>query len=286
MIRICNFCGKQFTTRHNSKFCSRSCASQSLSNKQLVTCPVCGKVVLLRNGRKFCSATCANTFRRSPNYRPRIRKTCVVCGSEFSTVMPNKQTCSHICTVRLKDIQLSKKYPLSVVESMHTDRASQFKYLWTTDAFREQVHNRMTTNNPVYMDGVVDKANQTKLRKGCYTNNFKYGNGKISEYERKIYEALVPLGFYYNYAIPTKVARDAFPDMHYSYSYKPDFVNLRDKLCVEIDGYGHSSKKSKCRDAKKEECLKFLGFNTVRFTHKEIDDGGFDIWLKSYLKNI
>lgn len=109
------------------------------------------------------------------------------------------------------------------------------------------------------MPGVVDKANVTRS-KHLSPNNFKYGNGKISPYEQRVKDKLDSLGFIYNYAVPTRSARESDPDAHYPNNYKPDFVNLKNKLCIEIDGYGHSSPKEKALDAKKRKMFKFTRF--------------------------
>ena len=140
----------------------------------------------------------------------------------------------------------------------------------------------MTENNPMYRDGVIEKARKTRLKNGGYINNFKYGNGKISKYEQKVYDALIQKGFYYNYAIPTKLARDTFVDKHYPTSYKPDFTNLVKKLCVEIDGNSHNKRSQMELDKKKDDCLHFLGFTVIRFTHEQIDNGELERWLEKW----
>lgn len=288
MLKTCRLCGKEFTTKHGeAKYCGRECVAQALSKKQLIVCPVCGAEVLVRNGHQFCGSKCANTFRRKANYRERFSLNCIICGKQFNTVKANRQTCSAKCTRIRKDNILATKYPSEVVEAMHTDPSAMFRYMWSTAEFREQVHNRMCMNNPVYQPGVVERAMTTKSRRGYIPiNNFKYGNGKISEYEGKVYDRLCGAGFIYNYAINTKIARDAFPDVHYAYAYKPDFVHLANHICVEIDGKDHQSPRAKARDLKKSKCLEFMGFKVIRFTHSDIDNGEFDKWLDLYLKDM
>lgn len=141
----------------------------------------------------------------------------------------------------------------------------------------------MKTNNTVYMQGVVEKANKTRKANGKLHNNFKYGNGVMSEYEKKVI-ILTTLGFKYNYAIPTKTVRDTFPDRHFPNSCKPDFVNLEQHLCIEIDGLNHQRKHIQELDAEKDFCLNQLGFEVIRFTHKDIDEGVFEKWLNLYVK--
>ena len=160
------------------------------------------------------------------------------------------------------------------------------KAKWNEESFRTNNYIRMTTNNPAYNEDVVERANQTRLKNGSYRNNYKYGNGKISYYEQQVMQYLLDKGFYYNYAIPTKIARHAFPDKHYAVNYKPDFVNLQYKICIEIDGHTHDSEEAKKLDAKKTECLNFLGFTVYRFTHKQIDNGQFFMEVEKLWENL
>ena len=281
--KICPQCKKEFQADSSRrKYCSKSCASASLMNKKLITCPICGKSLLVRNTHKYCSKACANVARQGVKLHPPIIKVCPVCNSQFEALRKNYIFCSRKCA----DIGKRKSHIQTISIAERQRRRDRLKSRWQDSSYREIIVSRMKNNNPMYMPGVVEKAKKTRLQHGSYTNNFKYGNGKISEYEGKVYDRLISLGFYYNYAIPTKLSKDAFPDKKYPNSYKPDFVNLQTKLCVEIDGRGHNSPQDKQRDAKKETCLKFLGFTTLRFTHKDIDDGVFDRWLDSYQRDI
>lgn len=211
-------------------------------------------------------------------------RNCQYCNRPFEIKreQPNQRFCNTSCSAKWRNATYGN--------GKHTEESIKksseaLKLRWRDPEFRNSVVIRMKTNNPSKMPGVLEKAKQTRLKQGSYRNNFKYGNGKISPYEQRVMDKLSSLDFYYNYPIPTQIARDSFPDKHYAITYKPDFVNLKEKLCIEIDGYGHSSPQEVALDRKKEECLKFLGFNTIRFTHEDIDEGRFDIWLNSYLEN-
>lgn len=208
-------------------------------------------------------------------------KHCEFCGKEFE-VPDNvhgrkKRFCNTSCSAKWR-IKTYGKAQIS--EAGRQKQSDSLKRLWRTKKFRDNNHKRMITNNPVYMPGVVEKANKTRLQRGKLPNNFKYGNGRISEYEAIVYDDLINAGFYYNYAIPAKLARDAFPDKKYPSNYKPDFTNVFKHICIEIDGPNH--KRAKELDTKKDECLKFLGFTIIRFTHEQIDKGEFKEWLNSF----
>lgn len=209
-------------------------------------------------------------------------KICEFCGKEFE--VPNtkhgqrKRFCNTSCSAKWRNKTFG---PNLISEETKRKNAKILSDRWKNPEFRKKKTDYMKEHNPVYIPGVVERANKTKLQRGKLPNNYKYGNGKLSEYESFVYEDLIKAGFYYNYAINTKLARDAFPEKHYAYSYKPDFTNMIYKLCIEIDGPNHIHTKE--LDEKKEECLKFLGFTIIRFTHEQIDKGEFKKWLNSFL---
>jgi len=281
--KICPQCKKEFTTaNHRAKYCSKECSSKSMMHKKLIVCPTCGKEVLVRYSHTFCSRACADKARQGVRHTPTIVLQCPVCGKSFERSKARKKFCSRECAI----IGRNKPTNYAISEDERNRRSEYLKNMWQNLEFRNSVVNRMKTNNPVHIPNVVERAKRTRLQNGTYSNNFKYGNGKISEYEQKVYAQLIFAGFYYNYAIPTKLAKDAFPDRKYPNSYKPDFVNLKTKLCIEIDGNNHRLPSIEAKDKKKEECLQFLGFSTIRFTHKDIDEGKFDLWLNSYQKDM
>ena len=210
-------------------------------------------------------------------------KICEFCGKEFEVSNnkhgQQKRFCNTSCSAKWRNKTFG---PNLISEETKRKNAKILSDRWKDPEFRKKKTDYMRNHNPVYIPGVVEKSNKTKLQRGNLPNNYKYGNGKLSEYEFLVYDDLIAAGFYYNYAINTKLARDAFPENHYPYCYKSDFTNIIDKLCIEIDGPNHVHTKE--LDMKKEECLQFLGFTVIRFTHEQIDKGEFKEWLNSYLK--
>ena len=282
ITKICPQCNRQYLTEYKTqKFCSKACLGLSLSRKIWITCPTCGKAKYAEKGTKFCSKECANTSRRGVRLSPPVIKICPVCNNPFERKSESQKFCSRKCGNEGR----SRPPIHAISEEERLAMSDRLKQQWKDEKFRQIVVNRMKTNNPVYMDGVVEKAQATRAKNKSYSNNFRYGNGKISPYEQFVLDELIDLGFIYNYAIKTRDARKAHPDENYAVNYKPDFVNLENKLCIEIDGYGHSSRKEKAIDAKKERCLTFLGYKVIRFTHEDIDKGVFDEWLNSYRKD-
>ena len=209
-------------------------------------------------------------------------KHCEFCGKEF--FVPDtkhgqrKRFCNTSCSAKWRNQTYG---PNLISDETKRKNAEILRNRWKDPEFRKKKTDYMRNHNPVYIPGVVEKSNKTKLQRGNLPNNYKYGNGKLSEYESLVYDDLIAAGFYYNYAINTKLARDAFPEKRYAHSYKPDFTNIIDRLCIEIDGPNHIHTKE--LDMKKEECLQFLGFTVIRFTHEQIDKGEFKEWLNSFL---
>lgn len=213
-----------------------------------------------------------------------MKKICEYCGKEFevedSIHGRKRRFCNTSCSAKWRNKTFG---PNKLSEEAKKQASAHMKELWKNAEFRSKKIEYMHTNNPVYMDGIVEKAKETRLKNGSYYNNFKYGNGKISPHEQILYDFLLDLGFYYNYAISTKLARDAFPNEKYPCGYKPDFVNIKKKLCIEIDGNDHFKKKD--LDNKKDACLNFLGFTVIRYTHEQLDNNEILQEIKEEIKS-
>lgn len=255
----------------------------------LKKCLNCGKEFNGRENRKFCSRVCADSFKRGKQISPRIIKKCEWCGAEFTILKSqndNPKKCKRFCSPSCSAFWRNATYGANTAgESARQRSREALKNKWGDEEFRKKKIEFMREHNPSKDPEVMKKIVKTMRERGHYVNRFKYGNGKVSEYERKVYKDLTDNGFLYNYAIPTGYARCAFPLKRYAKNYKPDFVNLVKKICIEIDGKSHESEQVKQLDRKKEECLTFLGFKIIRFTHEQIDKGEFKSWLNSYLKD-
>lgn len=200
-------------------------------------------------------------------------RTCDYCNKPLDitngAILHGSRFCSRSCAFKYGKQFIDMEYQREVSRK-------NLKKLWQDSAFAKKCaklsSERMRKNNPVYMDGVVERATQTRIQNGSYKNNFRYGNGKISPHEQIMLDFLQRLGFKYNYAINTKDARLAFPSAHYPNSYKPDFTNTLLRLCIEVDGDDHKKKKKHLLDIKKDKCLDYLGYKVLRYSHEEIDD--------------
>lgn len=204
---------------------------------------------------------------------------CFNCGNNTSSY---KNMC---CSRKCGKLFASSEYPIT--DKMRTATSRALKTLWMDDDFRKrksiESSKRMLENNPVYMEGVVEKVKSTRLSRGSYTNNFKYGNGKMSPQEVIANEILAKYGFMFNYVINTRLARVLHPEMRFSNTYKPDFVNFDRMICIEIDGKDHNTKDKIKKDNKKEFCLSLLGYKVIRFTNDDVDSGMFSEEVLKYV---
>jgi len=202
-----------------------------------------------------------------------MEKICEWCKKTFevsNTVQGRKR---RFCSTRCSAFWRNSYYgPNLISEETKKKNAKMLSDKWKDADFRHAQIERMYNDNPVHKEGVAQRIREKRLQNGTYSNNFKCENGKISPHEQLVYDFLIKHGFYYNYAIDTKLARDAFPEKHYSKNYKPDFVNIRKKICIEIDGNNHKKAEQIKLDKKKDECLQFLGFTVVRFTPEQVEN--------------
>ena len=94
-IKICEICGKEFSTSDDARFCSKKCVGEYLKKQETKTCPVCGKTfsALISQNKKHCSPECA-----AEALRKREICTCLHCGKNFSaTLTRNRKFCSQEC---------------------------------------------------------------------------------------------------------------------------------------------------------------------------------------------
>lgn len=190
---------------------------------------------------------------------------------------------NRFCSTSCSAYWRNKTYGVAPKSKEALEKVSKFlKQKWKNDDFRNKMIKRMKENNPTKDPHVVQKIKFSMLNK--YKNNFKYGNGKISPAENFIKTELESMGYIYNYAIKTKIARDAFPEENFAVNYKPDFCNLVLKIAIEIDGQGHITEQEKQIDNKKQKCLEYLGFKVLRYSNDYVFNNKENILreLKNY----
>lgn len=132
---------------------------------------------------------------------------------------------------------------------------------------RKYASARMKARNPMRLpEARAAMANTLKQMKHCPA--LRGGNGKpATAAEKALYFMLSPLGFKLQTVVKTHAFRgpEGYPSC-----YKLDIGHIGLKLGVEADGYSHCSLARKAQDAKKERCLKDLGWTVLRFTNERI----------------
>lgn len=203
-----------------------------------------------------------------------MKKICEKCGKEFECRKKTQRFCSRSCVHKGKTLSEETKRKISeaVTNNLLNNEELRNKMkekVWNNEDRRNESSIRMKTSNPMYTEEYKNKMIDTlrTTQKNCFNN---CGNGHISYVESLLLEDLELLGFEYNKPINTKKAREKFPENKYPNHYKPDFVNECIKLCIEIDGTNHQKPKDIERDKKKEICLEYLGYKTIRFTNEEV----------------
>lgn len=228
-------------------------------------CKYCKKEFITnREEILFCSIKCGNLSRRKftePQY-------CQLCGKEltYKQKKAGNRFCGNSCSMKHSKATFIYK-SMEYTDEIKQRLSESMKKNWQKEEFRKNNYKRMTENNPVYMPGVVEKIVNSQNKNGSRLNNFKAGNGKISEIEQIAYDILVPLGYLYNYSINMKELRIAYPEKRFAINYKPDFVDLKNKIAIEIDGSNHNKKSIKLIDTKKEFALNYYGYKIYRFSN-------------------
>ena len=198
--------------------------------------------------------------------------------NKYTSSMYNKKSksntlcCSKACTLKLQQ-------ELGIRDNIMTDKVKNkisnklkenYKTPGTGNYKRKQgmlFNNPM--NNEIYRNKMISSIRDL-ASKGKLKNNFKYGNGKISEAEQFIYNDLINLGFEYNKGISTKSFKLKFPEAKVPFVYKADFINKNLKIAIEIDGRSHNYKTIKEADIKKQEVFDFNDYIVLRFTNEQV----------------
>lgn len=202
------------------------------------------------------------------------KKICERCGKEFETPRNHQRFCSRSCAQRGKKVSEETKKKLSQITTYNLKNNEELRRkmqekVWGNVQNRSKSSERMKKNNPMKNDVAREKMISAlkQNQRNCFNN---CGNGHVSYVESLLIDDMIKLGFVYNLPINTRAARERFPEKRYAYNYKPDFVHVGLKLCVEIDGTNHTNSKEIERDKKKEDCLRFLGYSTIRFTNEQV----------------
>ena len=302
-MNTCPICNKP--VKSGNIYCSIQCQHQSMKvfnyyPMKIPVCKCCDKPLThnqLRNNGKFCSSYCYRQYNRNQKLNS-ATKNCLICNKPLTTkqMLAGTCTCSAKCAYHWRVQrygEASEANPNKYVQysttnalrhdSNYIDKCSkELKQRWQQSEFRQGVIKRMTEHNPSQVPEIQRKIRHSKEAHGILHTftGIRGGNSHISSAEQVLYSFCIDNGFLYNYAINTYALRLQYPDEHYGFNYKPDFVHLPAKLCIEIDGNSHNVKEQKLLDVKKEKCLSLLGYKTIRFCNKDVLENTQDVKAK------
>lgn len=97
ITKVCERCGKEYTTRYpNQKYCSSSCSSSS--RKYKIKCEYCGVEYIsgFKNGR-YCSSKCEYLYKKKHDLIYVHTCICKHCGKEFKSNIKKGKYCSVDC---------------------------------------------------------------------------------------------------------------------------------------------------------------------------------------------
>lgn len=124
--KICECCGKEFTTKSNVKYCSEECKEiKSNEYHNLVYkkyCKYCNTYFETKNNSQvYCSEECRENFYKERQVlnnnnknnnknrkKKKYKRICKTCGKEFSTNSTNSKYCSEKCKQKNKNKKLNK----------------------------------------------------------------------------------------------------------------------------------------------------------------------------------
>lgn len=198
--------------------------------------------------------------------------------NKYTSSMYNKKSksntscCSKTCALKLQhELGIRDNVMTNEVKNKISNKLKEnYKIIGTGNYKRKQemiLNNPM--NNEIYKNKMISSI-RGLASKGKLKNNFKYGNGKISEAEQFIYDDLIKLGFEYNKGISTKSFKFEFPEAKVPFVYKADFINKNLKIAIEIDGKSHKYKSVKEADIKKQRVFDFNNYIVLRFTNEQV----------------
>ena len=120
----CLFCGKEFKTKREAKYCSNSCREKHKRGLEKKYCINCNKEIDITR-KKFCDDDCRKEYYIS---NPKYTKKCVWCGKEFKTNENQVRTCSRECAEQYREDRSLKQRESDFKRKFET-KYPNFKYI-------------------------------------------------------------------------------------------------------------------------------------------------------------
>lgn len=165
--QICMYCGKEFLSIYNRRFCSNVCSESHISDTK--KCIVCGDLIYkhraiqknatnikycsseckekarykeikkckgcnkefnaTKHNQQWCSISCFNTNRERPK-RPKIsvyERSCIICEKRYKTANKNKKCCSVACGKVSAHFEREKEKKFQEEQRKLMEKRSQIK---------------------------------------------------------------------------------------------------------------------------------------------------------------
>jgi len=216
-------------------------------------CCKCGIAFMSNGGGSRCCQTCS-------------RKTCPVCGGGYWS---RANTCSRICGNKIAANKRTGPRPEDWKQSMRV--AQQKRAASPRGKELAAMHSaRMTQNNPMRFQAVIQKMMETKSANGTLrpVKPWQGGNGRGPTTQQAAIQAAFP-GSIMELAIRTAMLGPR-KTTGYPHAYKADIAFPDIKLAIEIDGSTHRSAEGRVLDQKKDQCLQQLGWRVLRISNRQI----------------
>jgi very-short-patch-repair endonuclease len=197
----------------------------------------------------------------------RFRKVCPSC-KKWKMIQRNKICCSQSCAGRYK---WAKKEFREKQEAFRSSPSYREKMRRHTTAMHKRHPEYakassalMARANPMTMPGVKARVTRTRLANGTLHLGppQRGGNGKGPTRAERALAAALPKYWRSQFIVCTK--REA-PWPHH---YKLDMAHPAKKIDVEADGGSHYGRKA--IDRRRDECLRALGWQVLRFPNRQI----------------
>lgn len=190
---------------------------------------------------------------------------CLWCGTVFS---PKSRTvkvqrfCGTSCSAKWRMTQpdvLAKVHSPDVAAKRGAKKSA---WLRSDDPKAIKEMERIRSMNPTSSAETRAKISRT-LKAMKHKPSARGGNGKGMTEPQAFLMGLLPQGWTAEFALSLGKRMAGYPTC-----YKLDLANSAMRVCIEVDGLSHGTRKA--QDEKKTSAVESLGWKVLRFSNKEI----------------
>lgn len=209
-------------------------------------CRSCGQPLIPKPGRKYCSPECK---------AKQWEKKCHQCGTVFIPLEARVIFCTRSCAAKWKMTQPEIVGKMMAGKDFVAIGRAISRGLMAKPGASEKRSRLMRLRSPSMIKG--SQASGIAGTMGLWGKNIPPAEAAL--------ESLFPEAAR-NFHIPTGKSAKLGNAQHYYL----DLAWPEIKLDVEVDGYSHSHKDQKLKDAERTEFLNGLGWSVLRFSNVEV----------------